>query len=258
MNYPAWLDFYSFLIYDSLDSTNAEGRRLYKAGVRKDTIIWSKTQTIGRGRDNKKWDSPKGNLYITILLTKKLSIKTATNFSFLVAVALAEAIDYLTDSALNLHFKWPNDLLLEGKKVAGILLESINIVQSEFIDSLMIGVGCNLVKHPENTPYGATNLKEQGYLIKPEDFLNKFIEFFHFNKNLLELDGFSVIREKWLTKAYGIGQVVTIKTNNNRIVGIFKGINEEGLMVVELTNGQNCFINSGELFFGREINEYVG
>ncbi|MBR4927457.1 MAG: biotin--[Alphaproteobacteria bacterium] len=173
-------------IFEAVDSTNkvAEGQEI-------GTVVLSKTQTEGRGRYGHTWTSPVGNLYMSAVLSMY-----GTNtplMTFVVAVSIVEALKKIDISAM---IKWPNDILLNDKKVAGILLECID-------DKLIVGVGVNIVSHPtENLAYPATDLKG---LVSPEILSDLILETFDEYIDIFETQGFEPIYCKMKSYLKGIG-----------------------------------------------------
>jgi BirA family biotin operon repressor/biotin-[acetyl-CoA-carboxylase] ligase len=228
--------------FESLKSTNSHAFEL--ANLKKITdgeIILAKSQTGGRGRQNRSWSSPAGNLYFSLFLQPKISAQKIPQISFVAIVALKLAIEKLAplDEPLrqaqgllgDLKLKWPNDLLIDRKKVAGILLESkISGKNSEFV---ILGIGVNIDSNPDNVIFPATNLKNFGIKISPQELLKNFIdEFEKIYKSWLDF-GFENIRKLWLKNAYHFQKEITITLDNKQIKGIFENFDEEGNLILK-------------------------
>lgn len=158
----AWLKKYSLLMFNQVDSTNTEALILAKSGVIGNFVIWAREQTGGRGRQGKHWESLTGNLHFSILLENPSSLSDCPQLSFVAANAVLDAIRMLALDKkldLNLKLKWPNDVLINGKKVAGILLEAINIYGKSYV---VVGIGVNVASYPENVDKPATSLHKEG------------------------------------------------------------------------------------------------
>ena len=153
---------YRLAAFESLDSTNAQARRMATDGVPDGTVVWAASQTAGRGRQGRQWQSPKGNLYCSIVIRPEMPAAEAAQLSFVTALALGDAVSDLLPGGAELHYKWPNDLLLGGCKLAGILLESSGAVGGR-LDWLVVGAGLNVADHPDVTDgYRATSLRAAG------------------------------------------------------------------------------------------------
>lgn len=244
----SWLERYNLLIFDEIDSTNSEALRLAKAGTPGDFVIWARQQSAGRGRYGKFWHSQEGNLYVTLLLNRNIITDKQPQLSFVTALAAYETVSAL-GAENNLAVKWPNDIMLNNKKLAGILLEAVNLYGR---NSLIIGLGINLKNHPEILNTRATNLKAEGISAEdPSRVLNLFINFFEKYYNIWQQWGFAAIRRNWLQKAYNIDKVITFNDGSGKISGKFKGIDASGAIKIELACGHIYSLSAGEVFFGQ-------
>ncbi|MEI7670065.1 MAG: biotin--[acetyl-CoA-carboxylase] ligase, partial [Pseudomonadota bacterium] len=147
---PNLINDYHLLAFDSLDSTNEEAKRLAANGGMHGAVIWSKLQTDGKGRMGRKWVSEEGNLFCSILLSPDTDIQSFSQLSFVASVAAIETIrSILPDEAENINCKWPNDILMNGKKIGGILLESFETIDSSKSENnktrwVVVGIGINI------------------------------------------------------------------------------------------------------------------
>ena len=146
--------------YPTLTSTNDEARRLARAGAPGGTpdciVVWSDAQTAGRGRQGRVWSSPPGNMYLTALLRPDKRLADLPQMSFVTAIAVAETVACFAPNA-DITLKWPNDVLVGGAKIAGILLET-EIAATTSDTALLVGCGLNVSFAPEDARYGATHL----------------------------------------------------------------------------------------------------
>ena len=228
--------------HDVIDSTNL---RAIDAIVSEKKIDWitSSIQTNGKGRIDKSWSSPQGGLYATrIIKSDKLNYSNLSQFSILSSVAVAKSIEsFLYGKKVSL--KWPNDIFLAKKKVAGILIQSINHKNRLFV---IVGIGINVLR-----VYSESN--EYSYI---EDF-NKDIQldlcFESLVTNLNEMinnwgygENFNDIKEFWLSRCNHIGKKVIVKTNNTKKEGLFKGIDKNGNLILSLDN-KNELINTSNV-----------
>lgn len=247
-----WLKQFDLLIFDRIDSTNDEAIRLLKAGVRGNFVIIAREQNKGKGQKGKSWQSINGNLHASILIKSDLSFDRLKELSFLTAVAIHDAIlECISDlkaPTANINLKWPNDILIGNKKVAGILLEAIKVDNKNY---LVIGIGANTHFVPKIEGVEVTSLLNEGVILRnSDDFLSKIMDNFQFYYDKWQTKGdFSVIRDAWLKSAYNLNKSITLNNGVQLISGVFKGIDQEGAICVELSNGQQQCFSSGEVTY---------
>ncbi|WP_025899015.1 biotin--[acetyl-CoA-carboxylase] ligase [Sneathiella glossodoripedis] len=241
--------FFTLSAFQTIDSTNIEARRLADLGANEGQLVWSLKQENGVGRRGRDWSSPAGNLYCSVLLRPNVSAVEGAKLSFMVAVALYEAITPCLPPSCRATLKWPNDILLNGKKTAGILLESKSNTHNR-VDWLIIGTGVNIATYPTKTDgLPATSIKNEGGTAKLESVLERYCT------NLLDLydnwraSGFNFIRHEWLKRAGGIGDPVIVKLANESFNGIFKDLDESGALVLTMPDGSTRLVTAGEVFF---------
>lgn len=191
-------------------------------------IILADSQNNGRGRQNRNWTSPTGNLYFSLVLQPKVSAEKIAQISFVGITALRLAISKIVKNST--AAKWPNDLLIDEKKVAGLLLESkISGSAAEFI---ILGIGLNLISNPDNTIFPAANLQDFGVEITPELALKNFLDEFEIlYQNWLDF-GFKGVRKLWLQNAYRLGEQISVKLDDKIIAGIFADLDAEGNLIL--------------------------
>ncbi len=231
--------------YDTLGSTNAEALARARAGERGPLWITATSQSAGRGRRGSIWVSASGNLYATLLLSEPSAPELAPQLSFVAALALHDAIAGCT-SALGplLKVKWPNDLLLNGAKLAGILIEG----ESDSKFAVAIGIGVNCTAHPPDTAFPATDLAAAGARVTPAQVLAvlsaammKRIEQWQRGQ------GFAGIRADWLKRAAGLGQDIRVRLPERELSGRFEGLDETGRLLLLGANGMTT-VAAGEVF----------
>ncbi len=241
-----WLKKYSLLAFDEIDSTNSEALRLIKAGVKGNFVIWSKAQTKGRGRAGKTWHSELGNLYLSLLLSENIAPAQQPQLSFVAAAAVCDAITSLSPD-LPLKIKWPNDLLIDDKKIAGILVESINFSNHYYV---VIGVGVNLAFTPQQVDKPASSLAEHCVRFnEPAYMLNILMLYIEKWLSCWRGKGFMKVRKYWLQRAYMLGKIVNIDDGRGKISGVFYDIDEFGNMRILLNDNQLRCISAGEALF---------
>ena len=233
---------------DSVDSTMAEAVRLAPS-IDQPTWIIAKTQTAARGRRGRSWVVPKGNLNATLVFRPEATAAEAAKRSFLAANALFAALSIYVPSE-KLALKWPNDVLLSGGKVAGILLESSG--SGRFVDFLSIGIGVNLKHKPEgvaDASFPPTSLMAAGgWEVDPHDFLSTLADAYATQEAKLLRLGFGRIREDWLRNAARLGEVITARTGREDVTGIFDTIDKDGNLVLITGTGPRA-ISAADVFF---------
>jgi BirA family transcriptional regulator, biotin operon repressor / biotin---[acetyl-CoA-carboxylase] ligase len=237
---------FRLIAYETIGSTNDEAKRLAHEGAAEGLVIRADRQTAGRGRRGRTWVSPTGNLYASILLRPECHPATAAQLGFVAALGLADTLSELAP-AIDLRCKWPNDLLANGKKIAGILLET-EMTGSDRPDFVVLGIGVNLASSPRDTPYPATSLAEEGAsVIAPTTMLAALMRHFDHWLRLWRDAGFGPIREAWLPRAAGLGQTVTVRLERDTLDGRFLDLDNDGALVLGLPEG-NRRIAAGEIF----------
>jgi BirA family biotin operon repressor/biotin-[acetyl-CoA-carboxylase] ligase len=243
-----WIDRYNLIMFDEIDSTNLEARRLIESGIDNDFVIVSSKQTNGRGRRGKEWVSDEGNLYLSLILRPYGKPYTFCQLSFITAIALYDAITALSreyQKPIDLKLKWPNDILVNGAKISGILLEYIEYAEKEYI---VIGLGVNVQNAPKNLNQNTSSIAEIfGDMIDVNDILGIFMSNFHKYYRRWQMDGFAQLRRLWLSRAHRIGEIITISNDNLRISGAFKDINNQGAIRLKLASGQISIIHEGSI-----------
>jgi BirA family biotin operon repressor/biotin-[acetyl-CoA-carboxylase] ligase len=247
----AWPEGVARRVLTEVDSTNSEAARL-APGLAQPTWIFAHRQTSARGRRGRDWVSPAGNFGATLVMRSSGPPAEAAQRSFVAALALADALAAVAGPGATITLKWPNDVLLNGGKVAGILLESAG--QGGVVSHLAIGVGVNLAHAP---PPGALEpgahapvslLGETGIRIAPEEFLPPLANAYDRWERQLRTYGFAPIRTAWLSRAARVGQKITARTVNETIEGTFETIAEDGALVLVTPEGRRV-IPAADVYF---------
>jgi BirA family biotin operon repressor/biotin-[acetyl-CoA-carboxylase] ligase len=247
----AWPEGYGRVVLDEVDSTNTEAARI--AGtLAAPTWILARRQTAAHGRRGRPWASPQGNFGATLLMRPDGPPERAALRSFVAALALYDVLLSATGQAEALALKWPNDVLLGGGKVAGILLESAGVGRG--VAWLAIGFGVNLAAAPaagEVEP-GATRpvslLGETGISVTPEAFLDLLAPAFAGWEQQLVRFGFAPVRNAWLARAARRGERVTARTGTRTHEGRFETLDDSGALVLETARGR-LSIPAADVYF---------
>jgi len=243
---------YHLLSFDELDSTNEEAKRLAKSGGCHGAVVWAKRQTAGKGRMGREWISSEGNLFVSILLQPERVMADLAQLSFVAAISVIDAIEPMLESDKLLQNKWPNDVLLNDKKLSGILLESFRVDGSDK-PWVIVGVGVNIDSFPENTEFPATSLKEAGVeLVSAKIILSRFIHHFMERYDQWNNRGFLSIRRIWLERAWRIKEKIEARLpsggGDTIIQGIFEGIDTGGSLIIKPENGRKQTILAADVY----------
>ena len=241
---------YRLVALETVDSTNDEALRLAAAGAEDGTLVWAREQTGGRGRQGRSWSSPPGNLYFSLVLRPDCAVAEAAQLSFVAGLALGEAFGSVAPPLIEVTYKWPNDLLLNGRKAAGILLESRGNPDGT-LECLILGIGANLAHFPEDTGFPATSLHYEGARdVAVVALLEAFGRHFMSWANRWLDDGFAPVRRAWLQHAHGLGEEIEVRLPRETLKGTFKDLDERGVLVLELPDGTRREISAGDVYFG--------
>lgn len=233
---------------DEIDSTNAEARRRAEAGEGGPVWITALRQTAGRGRRGRSWETGEGNLAATYLFTTRMRPAEAAQISFVAALAVADLASRFVPAAL-VTLKWPNDLMIDGRKAAGILVES-----GALNDGLLwvaVGIGANLARAPEIPDRPTTTFAAHMRTPPPNplDALSHLAEALERWRDVWERLGFEPIASAWTARAHGIGETCLVRLTNETINGIAEGLDLDGALKLRMTGGEMRRITAGDVFF---------
>lgn len=230
----------------SLGSTNDRAMEAAQAGDPGRLWIVAGEQTGGRGRLGRSWSSPPGNLYASLLLIDPAPIAVAAQIGFVAALALHDSVTRLAPAlAPRLKLKWPNDLLLDGAKLSGILIESAVLTNGAL--AVVIGIGVNMAHHPQGTPYPATNLAVEGVSAGPADLFAHLSDAFAGRFEAWRAEGFSAIRRDWLAAAAGLGGPIRVRTGREEFDAVFSALDEQGRLIAATPVGERI-VQAGDVF----------
>jgi BirA family biotin operon repressor/biotin-[acetyl-CoA-carboxylase] ligase len=233
--------------FETVDST----MDIARSNLRHGHVIQAGAQTGGRGRRGNQWASPTGNLYQSIILKPSRPIAQWGQLSFVIAVALSQSLlsflrkqehqnaksdpRFRRDDNKKINLKWPNDVLIGDKKLAGILIEIAN-------DHVIIGTGVN-IKHAPSDRAKISDFSD----ISVNDFRDVFLEHIETYFNIWQVDGFAPIRALWMARAYKRGETIQARLPNIIYEGIFEDLNDQGILLLREKSGTVREINSGEI-----------
>lgn len=225
--------------HDRIGSTNDEARRLALEGAPHGTVVHADEQTAGRGRRAHSWFSPPGNLYISILLRTGQPASRAAELGFVAGLAVADTVERLLPRQTQAMLKWPNDVLVAGGKVAGILLEQID-------DATIIGVGLNVLQAPSNAAYKTTTIVANGGIASVDrardillDRLGRYLADW-------QAEGFNAIRALWLGRSYPVGAAIRANAGGQPVAGLFAGLDLDGALLLDTPLGRQRVV-AGEI-----------
>lgn len=232
--------------FDALDSTNEEAKRRAASGETGPLWIVAHAQSAGRGRRGRAWTSAKGNLFTTGLFTLDAGPARAAQLSFAAALAVGDLAASAVGGA-GVGLKWPNDVLINGEKLAGILLESGAHAQGGLW--LAVGIGINLAHHPDDAERPATDLSAHGASVTPHEAVETLSHRFDHWRSVWSDKGFAPIREAWLARAWGLGETCTARLDGETVTGVFADLAEDGSLRLDLKDGRRRLVSAGDVFF---------
>ncbi len=230
--------------YDSVGSTNDEARLLAQAGAAHGTVVTAREQTAGRGRVGRSWASPEGNLYLSVLLRLGMAPARLPELSFVASLAVADMVDGFLPADRRATLKWPNDVLVGGAKIAGILAEQAG-------EATILGIGVNVAHCPEGTAYPVTSLRaaadpsplppparggERGRPV--EGTRIALLAALETRLGMWLARGFAPIRADWLARAHPLGT----RLRADAIEGHFAGLDANGALLLDTKQGRRRVI----------------
>lgn len=242
---PALPATYRLIAFESVGSTNDEGKRFAAAGAADGLIVTAGEQRAGRGRLGRDWSSPPGNLHASFVVRPNVPLRRGVEIAFVAAVAAHETIRALAPSH-DAHCKWPNDLLLDGRKIAGILAEATARPNGD-IDFVVVGFGINVAHHPAEARWPATSLAALGVDASADDVLASLAAAFARWRAVWEIEGFEAIRAAWSARSFEIGKPMALNIGTAEIEGGFAGIDASGGLLLDLAEGRRETISYGEV-----------
>jgi BirA family biotin operon repressor/biotin-[acetyl-CoA-carboxylase] ligase len=205
--------------------------------------LWlrAERQSAGRGRLGRTWVSPTGNLYASTVVQVRPSDPSAATLAFVAAVALEEVVRLYLPEPSSLALKWPNDLLIAGAKLSGMLLERAG-------DVVVLGIGVNLAHHPDLSDRATTSLAAHGAEVVPEAFLETLAESFGRWLGRWRGEGLAPVRQRWLNRAHPLGTALTARLpDGGSVTGLFDGLDGDGALLLRLADGTRHVMHAGDV-----------
>lgn len=235
-------------------STNDEAMARARAGASLPLWVTAERQISGRGRQGAHWTSESGNLYASLALSVA-SARHLPELPLLAAVALHDALSGRLDAGLaaKLAIKWPNDMLLDGRKVSGILAESQAAADGHTL--AVVGIGVNLAHHPRETRYPATDFAAQGVIVEPATLFAGLHAAMAYRLDQWQggsREGFQVIRTAWLERVSGLGKQIEVRLPGETLTGRFDGMDENGRLILHQPGRPDRLVSAGEVFFSEQ------
>ncbi len=241
---PDGFDYQAFL---SLDSTNKEAVRQAHMGAKSGFWISSIEQTEGRGRRGRKWASVSGNLYCSLIYDSQSEIYKASQLSFVTTLAVCDTVAECLEG-VDVKCKWPNDVLVDNKKISGILLETFSKTPKDPI-FMIIGIGINIQDHPKLTLYEATHINEHTKTdFNADDIFSILTQKMAYWLEIWNVQGFATIREQWLKHCKGLGENICVRMPNEELMGRFVDLDSNGALRLAIGD-EIRLIHSGDVFF---------
>jgi BirA family transcriptional regulator, biotin operon repressor / biotin---[acetyl-CoA-carboxylase] ligase len=229
----------------SIASTNDEAARLAREGAAHGTVVHADAQTAGRGRFSRRWSSPPGNLYVSIVLRLGLLPARRTEIGFVAALAVADAVEALLPRHVRATLKWPNDVLVQGGKIAGILLEDAS-------DALVLGIGLNVLQAPTGVSYNVSTIVGCGGLATVDGTRSRLLAALSDWLTVWQQNGFAAIRGAWLARAHPQKAPLSVHVADSYVTGQFAGLDVDGALLLDTPGGRVRIIAGDVSLTGRE------
>jgi BirA family transcriptional regulator, biotin operon repressor / biotin---[acetyl-CoA-carboxylase] ligase len=215
---------------------------LARSGAQEGLWLRAERQTAGRGRQGRGWASLTGNLYASTLVRLRATDPAPATLALVAAVALDETVTAYLPGSDDVVLKWPNDLLIHGAKLSGILLERVD-------DAVVIGIGVNIADHPQDTGRQVTSMAEHGAAPDPGMFLDTLSRAVARWVARWRGEGLMPIRDRWLSRAHPLGTALTARlADGSSIDGVFDGLEVDGALILRLADGTSRVIHAGDVF----------
>lgn len=241
-------DFFIRHAREEVGSTNDIARELAETGAPEGTLVTARRQRSGRGRRGNAWESIEGNVFLSLILRPDADPQEAAQLSFVAAVTVGDLVaSHLPECTIQL--KWPNDVLCDGKKISGILLEA-GPNDAAGLQWLIVGIGLNVAGKPASRT-DATSLRDEGDGTSgAENVIADFCERFLTWYRVWQEEGFETVRAAWLERAHGLAGPIRIRLQSGTVDAIFDGVDETGALLAQMADGSSRRVTGGEVHFG--------
>lgn len=239
---------FSLVDLETTTSTNDEALKRARDGAPEGTFVLARRQTAGRGRRGRAYVSPPGNLFVSLILRPAMAPDLAALSGFAASLSIAATIDELAPNTPAATCKWPNDVLVDGKKVGAILIEASST--QGIVDSLVVGMGVNLIAHPDIADYPAGDLADLGAPgLTPDLFLACLAGHLDRWLKVWRQNGMAGLREAWLARAAGLGKPIQVRLENTSFSGRFRDLDLDGALLLDMDGGECRKVTAGAVFF---------
>jgi len=241
------------VVFDELDSTNTTAKELAVAGAEEGTIVIARTQTHGRGRFDRVWQSPEGGVYLSLILRPIVPVEKTSLLPFVAALAVSSTLE---SYGVQATIKWPNDVRVKGKKIAGILLESE--ARGQTVNYVIIGIGVNLNMDLTVLPLdlqtrSTSLLSEVGTSVDIYEFLKKFFLQSDLFYTLFKEKQYDSLFDQWKTKTDTLGRIIQVQTSSGTVQGTAVDIDTSGFLLLKTKTGEIKKIMSGDCLYFDEL-----
>jgi BirA family biotin operon repressor/biotin-[acetyl-CoA-carboxylase] ligase len=245
---------YKIYHYDNVPSTNEVAKEIAKKGSEEKIVVLSETQTSGKGRLGRSWISPKGGLWLSIVMRPRISLKEALKLTFITSSAVAKTIQQMF--GLKTEVKWPNDVLVKGRKICGILTETST--RESTVEFVVIGVGINanidLKFFPSSLRGSVTSLKhELGYAVRRKALTNNLLQNFEHRYKRLQQGRWIALLQEWKGMAAFLGEQVKVTSFDGVIVGEAWDVDEDGGLIIRLEDGVLKKVVAGDVTLRKQL-----
>jgi BirA family transcriptional regulator, biotin operon repressor / biotin---[acetyl-CoA-carboxylase] ligase len=235
------------------DSTNVRAKDLAAEGAEHLTLVIARNQTAARGRLNRPWVAQEGNVYWSIILRPSAHWPALGTLPFVSALSVRKALERLTGGSGRFSIKWPNDVLLDRKKISGILHESAGPVRAGSGSWVVVGIGINVESHPEGALlYPSASLRSAGFPGPSRDqVIAELTRTFVATLSQWTSGGYAAIRDDLVSAMIGFGERIVVRKGTNpkdHLTGVFKALDEEGYLLLETDSGRTERIVVGDIF----------
>jgi len=234
--------------FEECDSTNARAATLAIAGEQGPLWVVAGAQSAGRGRRGRAWTSETGNLYASLMFRPHIRAQDMAALPFIVALAVRDAFVTLGVPENLVQCKWPNDILICGRKASGVLIES-SARHGGFLDYVIIGIGMNLMHFPDDAAFGATSLRHAtGREVTVKEAVSVLAEKLYDRINAWQVDDFKAVADEWTQHSWGLGQKRELRTHDETFTATLLGLSDDGALIARLDDGLEKRLYAGDVF----------